>query len=187
MESPTLLVGGERFSQPQLEDSIMSNIDTPTGEIRPNTPSTTSTDPGRDFRWVREATVVKRIRRKLAERHHRLIITREGTAARREWGLYAILDAGGEVLQRNANLADLARFLGVLAADEVICPPLDRGRKFYIGRYERVVVDGVEAAYARPITRAYTTEAAARRAAERLADLEGLVICSFDASIWGAA
>lgn len=165
----------------------MSNIDTPTGEIRPNTPSTTSTDPGRDFRWVREATVVKRVRRKLAERHHRLIITREGTAARREWGLYAILDAGGEVLQRNANLADLARFLGVLATHERIEPRGFQGWRHYVGKVETVIVDGVSASYARPITpRTYTTEAAARRAVEQLDDREGLVICSFVASARGA-
>ena len=133
--------------------------------------------------WVREASVIKRIRRKLAERNHRLIITREHTQARRDMGEYAVLDADGDVLQRDANLADLARFLGVLAADERIDPPLNKGWKFFIGRQERVVVDGIEANYARPITRTFTTEAAARKAVAHLADREGLVICSFDASI----
>ena len=133
--------------------------------------------------WVREATCIKRIRRKLAARNHSLLITREGTAARRDMGEYAVLDADGHPLQTHADLADLARFLGVLADDERIDQPLNRGWKFYIGRYERVTVDGISANYARPITRTYTTEAAARRAVEHLVDREGLVICSFDASI----
>lgn len=136
--------------------------------------------------WVKEATVIKRIRRKLAERNHSLLITREGTQARRELGLYAVLGADHGVIDKQVDLSKLARFLGVLAEDELVDPPMDRGWLFYVGRYERVVVDGIECNYARPITREYTTEAAARKAVAHLTDREGLVICSFDARHGGS-
>ena len=136
-------------------------------------------------RWIREPTVIKRIRRKLAERNHSLLITREGTQARRELGEYAVLDADKKVLDKQVDLAKLARFLGVLAPLEMIDPPLGRGWLFYIGRYERVVVNGIECNHAKPITRTYTTEAAARKAVEHLTDRTGLVLCSFDAGAKG--
>ena len=134
--------------------------------------------------WVREATVIKRIRRKLAERNHAFVITREGTQARRELGLYAVLAADQTVIHKDADLAKLARFLGVLADDEAIDPPPLKNWRFYIGRYERVIVDGIEANYAAPITKEYTTEAAARKAVEHLtgAERDNLLICSFDMS-----
>ena len=153
-----------------------------TPKIRPKNTQTLHNADGTtsEIRWVREGTVIKRIRRALAKKNHTLLITREATPARRELGLYAVLGADQTVIERNADLAKLARFLGVLAADELVDPPMDRGWLFYVGRYERVVVDGIECNYARPITREYTTEAAARKAVAHLTDREGLVICSFD-------
>ena len=148
---------------------------TSTGEIRPNTPTS-------DLHWVKESTVIKRLRRALAKRNHSLLITREHAPARRRLGRYAVLDGAGEVLQRDADLAALARFLGVLATHERIEPRGFQGWRHYVGKVETVIVDGVEASYARPITRTYASEAAARRAVEHLDAREGLVICSFDAS-----
>ena len=130
--------------------------------------------------WVKEPTVIKRIRRALSARNHRLVITREGSQARRELGMYSVLDADDEVLQHDADLTSLARFLDVLAADEHIEPPPLKNWLFYVARYERVVVDGIEANYAAPITRMFSTAAAARRAVDHLKDRDGLVICSFD-------
>ena len=158
---------------------------TTTGAIRlKNTQARIHADSTTDtITWVREASVIKRIRRKLAERNHHLVITRLGTQARVKLGEYAVLNDQGEVLDKDCNLADLARFIGVLAADEMIDQPLNRGWRYYIGRTERVMVDGISANYARPITRTYTPEAAARRAVAHLADREGLVVCFFDASI----
>lgn len=160
----------------------MANASTK-GAIRPKNTQTLHHADGTtsEIRWVREATCIKRIRRALAKKNHTLLITREATPARRELGLYAVLGADQAVIERNADLAKLARFLGVLAADELVDPPMDRGWLFYVGRYERVVVDGIECNYARPITRTYTTEAAARKAVAHLTDRAGLVMCSFDA------
>lgn len=181
---PTRLTAGERSYRPHPEDTTMANA-TSTPKIRAkNTQARLHADGSTDtITWVRESTVIKRLRRALAKKNHSLLITREGTSARRELGEYAVLDSDGHPLQTHAELAALGRFLGVLADDERIDPPLNRGWLYYIGRYERVVVDGIEANYARPITRQYTTEAAARRAVEHLTDRDGLVICSFDASI----
>ena len=137
-------------------------------------------------RWVREATCIKRIRRKLAERNHKLLITREGTAARRELGEYAVLDSDGHPLQTHADLAALGRFLGVLADHEAIEELPTKGWLFYVARQTRVVVNGTAANYARPVTREYRTEAAALRAAAHITDRDNLLICSFDASIRGS-
>lgn len=135
----------------------MSNIDTTKGDIHPN--STPSTTTGPDDKRVRE-----------------------GTAARRELGRFAVMGERHEILSAGCELEPLARFLGVLADEERVEPPAWRGWRHYIGRNEAVVVNGVSVVYARPITQTYTTEAAARRAVEHLVDREGLVICSFDTS-----
>ena len=76
---------------------------------------------------VRENTIIRRIRRKLATRGHSLIVTRHGTPARDDLGMFAIKDEHGEVLQRDANLEPLARFLGVLADHETTEPPREPG------------------------------------------------------------
>ena len=133
--------------------------------------------------WIKEAAAIKRVRRKLAERNHRLIITREGSQQRIDLGEYAVLDGDGHPLQRHADLSALARFLGCLADGEQIEAPPLRNWNFYVARYEEVEVDGMKAKYAKPITREYTTEGAARRAVAHLKDRTGLVICSFDASV----
>lgn len=149
---------------------------TSTGEIRPQSPTS-------EIHWVKESTVVKRIRRKLAARNHSLLITREGTAARRELGQFAVLDSDGHPLQTHADLAALGRFLNVLAANEAIEEPIHKGWLFYVARQTRVFVNGAEANYARPVTREYKSESAALKAAAHIADRDSLLICSIDASI----
>ena len=149
---------------------------TPTGAIRPN--HTTS-----DIRWVKESTVIKRLRRALAKKNHSLLITREGTAARRELGACAVLDSDGNPLQTHAKLAALGRFLGVLADDERVDPPIHRGWLHYVARVRTVHVDGIEARYHERLTRDYTTQEAARKAAERIADRANLALCGYDATI----
>lgn len=57
---------------------------------------------------------------------------------------------------------------------------MHKGWRFYIARYEEIEVDGIKAKYAKPLTRDYSTEKAAIRAAEGIEDREGLLICSFD-------
>ena len=136
-----------------------------------------------EIRWIKEATAIKRLRRHLAKSGCSLHITREGSSARHQHGEYFITEEDGRLVDDKINLAAWLRAYNLLADQEMIDPALNRGWKFYIGRYERVVVYGIEANYARPITRTFTTEGAARRAVEHLTDREGLVICSFDASI----
>lgn len=45
-----------------------------------------------------------------------------------------------------------------------------------------VIVDGVKCLYHDRLTRDYTTMKAARRAAAKIADREGLVLCGYDAT-----
>ena len=136
-----------------------------------------------EIRWIKEATAIKRLRRHLAKSGCTLHVTREGSSARHQHGEYFITEEDGRQVDDKINLESWLRAYDLLADDEKIDPPLNRGWRYYIGRTERVMVDGISANYARPITRTYTSEAAARRAVEHLTDREGLVICSFDASI----
>lgn len=173
-------------------ESIMSNIDTPTGEIRPQTAtSTTSTDTSRDFRWVREQTVIKRVRRKLAERGHSLLITREGTSGRRELGQYVVLGERHQVLSADCKLDSLARFLGVLDDGERIELPPFRGWKWYAGKHRVEVVDGIRFHYVDRLTRDYTSEQALAAAMAKAGITDAAVVSyrpgrvSFDGPISG--
>ena len=75
---------------------------------------------------VQPSTVIRRIRRKLATRGHRFIVTRPNTPERLELGRYAVQGADGTILQQHADLASLARFMGALADHEQLgalpCP-----------------------------------------------------------------
>lgn len=132
--------------------------------------------------WVKEQAVIKRIRRKLAARNHSLLITREGTAARRELGEFAVLDSVGHPLQTHADLAALGRFLGVLADAEMIEPPPEKGWRYFVARYRIVQVDGVNARYAEPISREYTTRSAANKAAQGISERDDLALVAYDAN-----
>ena len=90
---------------------------------------------------VQFSTVVRRIRRKLQTRGHRFIITRPNTPDRLELGRYAVRDADGAILQQNADLEALARYLGALADHEQLGPipcPLNTGvTRWEIERHQR--------------------------------------------------
>ena len=111
---PTRLTAGKRSYRPQPEDSNMANTATSTGEIRPTV-------------TVSIPTVIKRIRRKLAERGHSLLITRDNSQDRQALGRYAVLDAARVVLQKNAEIEPLARYLGVLAKHESVAASVPTG------------------------------------------------------------
>jgi len=135
------------------------------GAVRPNTtPSTAGT--ASEIRWVREATIIKRIRRRLALHGQSLVKTREGTAERRENGVYAIADQAHGIFMKSAKLDSLARALGVLADDEMVDPPMNRGWRYYIGRQVSEDVGDKRAIHVVRITKSYTTPAAAWKAAE---------------------
>jgi len=151
----------------------------PKGAIRPNstqTLNTTADGTAIDFRWIKEPAIIKRVRRKLAERGQFLIKTREGTDARRELGegtdarrelgVYAVADENREVVLASLKIDSLARALGVLADDEKIDPPMSRGWRYYIGRQVSEDVGGKRAIHVVRITKDYTTPEAAWKAAE---------------------
>jgi hypothetical protein len=134
-----------------------------------------------DIRWISEPTAIKRLRRYLARSGCTLHKARPGTKLHETLGEYSILDESGEIVADRINLAAWIKSYGLLAAHERIEPPIERDWMFYVGRYERVVIDGISANYARPITKEYTTEAAALKSVAHLtgAEREGLVICGF--------
>lgn len=162
----------------------MANTAASTGAIRPKNTSPLIYPDGTktSIVWVKEQTVIKRIRRKLAERGHYLQITRAGTDARTELGEYCVLDDRFVPLTTDCKLPELARFLGVLADDERLDPKPNKGWMYHIARQTTVTVEGVACIYNEQITKDFTTEKAARKAAEGIDDREGLVICSWDAS-----
>ena len=169
-----------------LEDFTMSQDKSARASRAPVTQTRISANGTTDsITWIREATAIKRLRRHLAKSGCTLHISREGSADRQRHGEYFIRDDGGHLIDDKINLSAWMRSYGLLAPLEMIDPPLGRGWLFYIGRYERVVVDGIECNHAKPITRTYTTEAAARRAVEHLTDRTGLVLCAFDAGAKG--
>ena len=179
-----------RVNNPHLE-STMSH-DTPTGEIRPNTATSTTSAAGPvEWRWVKEATLIKRIRRKLAERNHSLLITRAGTAARREFGRFAVVGERHEILNAGCEIEALARFLGVLDDDERIELPPFRGWRWYAGKHRVKVVDGIRFHYVDRMTRDYSSEKALTEAMAKAGITDATVVSykpsaiSFDGPISG--
>jgi len=153
--------------------------DTHQGEIRPNTATSTTSAAGPvEWRWVKEATLIKRIRRKLAERNHSLLITRAGTAAKREFGRFAVVGERHEILNAGCEIEALARFLGVLDDDGRVELPPFRGWKWYAGRERVEVIDGRRCVYVDRLTADYTTEQALSAAIAR-AGIAGAMIVSY--------
>jgi len=152
--------------------------DTTQGEIRPNTTPSTSAAGPVEWRWVRESTLIKRVRRKLALRGHALLVARDGSAVRRELGRFAVVGERHEILSASCELEALARFLGVLDDGErVELPP--RVRRHYVARHVVEEADGGRRIhYDHRLTRDYTTLDAAQRAAAKFDD-DGVVIVSY--------
>lgn len=144
-----------------------------TPEIRPNTSSDSIT-------WVKQGTVVKRTRRKLAERGHYLQITRAGTDARQELGEFAVLNDRFIPISTDCKLDELARFLGVLDDDELIDTPPGKGWRHYVARAKTIKLDGIECITHERLTRDFSTAKAAEKAAEAIEDRKGLAIVGFD-------
>lgn len=90
---------------------------------------------------VQPSTVIRRIRRKLATRGHRFIITRPNTPERLELGQYAVRTIGGIILQQHADLDALARFVGALDDHEQLgpipCPLATGATRWEIEQHQR--------------------------------------------------
>ena len=127
-------------------------------EICPNSSSDSIT-------WVKEQTVIKRVRRALAAKGHYLQKSRSGSDAHTELGEYCVLNDRFVPLSTHCKLPELAKFLGVLADDEMVDIPHGRGWVHQVVRLSQV--DGV--IYSTPISRAYSTKEAAERAAAKFA------------------
>ena len=136
-----------------------------------------------EIRWIKEATAIKRLRRHLAKSGCSLHITREGSSARHQHGEYFITEEDGRLVDDKINLAAWLRAYNLLADQEMIDPPLNRGWLHYVARVRTVHVDGIEARYHERLTRDYTTQEAARKAAERIADRANLALCGYDSTI----
>ncbi len=171
----TRLAAGKRSNRPQLEDSIMAINATPTGAIRPN--HTTS-----EITWVKESTAIKRLRRHLAKSGCSLHISREGSAERQRHGEYYIRDEDGRLVDDKISLESWLRAYGLLVDDERIEPPPEKGWRYFVARYRIVQVDGVNARYAEPISREFTSRSAANRAAQGISDRDDLVLVAYDAN-----
>ena len=167
----------------------MATNATSTGAIRPKNTSPLIYPDGTETSivWVKEAAGIKRLRRYLANIGHILVITREGTPDRQRHGEYLIRDEKGAVFADRINLASHLRSCGLLADDERLDPPSNKGWRHYVARARTIKLDGIECITHERLTKDFTTEKAARKAAEGIEDREGLVICSWDASNRGGA
>jgi hypothetical protein len=131
--------------------------------------------------WIRRDSLVRRLRRHLAKKNHRLVISAEATASRDELGEYAVIGADGHPLQTHADLGKLARYLGVLADDELVEPPAGKGWVYQVAREHVEIVDGKRVRLRDRLTQDFRTEKAARKAAATIEDRAGIVIVGMDA------
>ena len=131
--------------------------------------------------WVRRDSLVRRLRRHLAKKNHRLLISAECSPARDELGEYAVIGADGHPLQVRADLDKLARFLGVLADDELVEPPAGKGWVYHAAREHVEIIDGKRVRLRDRLTKDYRTERAARKAVSGIDHQAGLVIVGMDA------
>lgn len=139
------------------------------GATRPNTTTSPTTTDGiaTETKWIQEATLVKRLRRKLASMDLALRRNRQGSADRAKYGEWTAIDPKSRaIIWHNVLLCEMARDLGVLAPDERIEEP-PRLRKHYVARHVVSIVDGVKVHSDERLTRDLTTVEAARKAAER--------------------
>ena len=135
-----------------------------------------------EIRWVKEPTAEKRLRRHLAKSGCSLVKTRPGSRQYDTLGELAILDESGELVADRINLAAWLRSYGLLADDERIDPPLGQGWKYHVARSRTEVIDGQRTIINEQLTGEYTTEKAARKAAEGIVDRENLVVVGRDAT-----
>ena len=170
MVSPTLLVGGERLSQPQLEDNTMSQDNSIGASVAIT------------FKYISLDTAVKRVRRHLAKTGGSLIKSKPGTKAWAELGDFAIKDASGEVLMKSVNLRSLMEAADILANDEMIELASKPGWRYYVARQIAVQEDGKTHYRNEPLSKVYFTERQAIRAADSIADRDGVVVVGFNAN-----
>ncbi|MFM2007653.1 MAG: hypothetical protein RLZZ09_3308 [Pseudomonadota bacterium] len=133
--------------------------------------------------WVREATVIRRIRRHLAKSGCTLLKSRPGTRQYDIRGEYAIFDESGELVSERINLSAWLRSYKLLAEHEQIDPPVGKGWKYHVARSRTEVIDGKRIIINEQLTGEYSTEKAARKAAEGITDRDGLNVVGRDSRV----
>jgi len=128
--------------------------------------------------FILRATLEKRIRRELAKRNHKLLKSRPGTPAHREYGLYAIENDRRTVLETHQDLVTLARDLGVMQAHEYLDPHSDW--RFYVVRHSVQLIGGKTIHSFDRLSRNFQTRAEAERHADRMTADGPLGIVAFD-------
>ena len=134
------------------------------------------------FRYISLDSAIKRVRRHLAKSCATLIKSKPGTAAWRELGDFAIKDASGEVLMKSVNLMSLMQAAEILADDERIELPNKPGWRYYVARQIAVQEGGKTHYRNEPLSRVFFTERQAIRAADSIADHDGVVVVGFTAN-----
>ena len=130
--------------------------------------------------FILRATLEKRVRRELAKQGRKLLKSRPGTTAHREYGLYAIENDRRTVLETHLDLVKLARDLGVMQLHERVDPCSDW--RFYVARQTTKIIDGKNIMFHDRLSRNFMTRAEAERHADRLRDADGPIgIVGFDA------
>jgi len=144
-----------------------------------NTSPTPGTQPKTCPSFILRATLEKRIRRELAKRNHKLLKSRPGTPAHREYGLYAIENDRRRVLETHLDLVTLARDLGVMQDHEYLDPHSDW--RYYVVRHSTQLIDGKTIHSFDRLSRNFMTRAEAERFADRLTTDDPIGIVGFDA------
>ena len=129
--------------------------------------------------FILRATLEKRVRRELAKQNRKLLKSRPGTPAYREYGQYAIENDRRTVLETHLDLVKLARDLGVMQAHEYLDPHSDW--RYYVVRHTTQIIGGKTIHSFDRLSRNFPTRAEAERHADRVKDDGPIGICGFDA------
>jgi len=162
-----------------LDRSLGSGIQPDQEQTTMKTPTTPGTQPKTCPSFILRATLEKRIRRELAKRNHKLLKSRPGTPAHREYGLYAIENDRRRVLETHLDLVTLARDLGVMQDHEYLDPHSDW--RYYVVRHSTQLIDGKTIHSFDRLSRNFMTRAEAERFADRLTTDDPIGIVGFDA------
>lgn len=129
--------------------------------------------------FILRATLEKRVRRELAKQNRKLLKSRPGTTAHREYGQYAIENDHRTVLETHLDLVKLARDLDVMQDHEYLDPHSDW--RYYVVRHSTQLIDGKTIHSFDRLSRNFQTREEAERHADRM-NFEGPIgFVGFDA------
>ena len=126
-----------------------------------------------EIRLITRATLEKRVRRTLAAKGHRLLKSRPGTAAFREFGCYAVENGLRHVIATHQAIDSLARELGVMDEQEYIDPHSDW--RWIVVRQHSQRIGGKNVLFNDRISRLFRTREEAEAHAETITVESGAV------------